>query len=139
MLVNELAQKSGVPAHVVRYYARIGLLAPSRNPHNGYQQFSNLDLTRLDFIRAGQRAGFNLATLNNLIEREDRGSNHCCKRMRENLLQRIENKRLELDALRLQLQRMEALLSDWSDDGGCGTGNPCICPRIEGNSALTCE
>lgn len=136
MLVNEIAQKSGIPAHVVRYYARIGILAPSRNPHNGYQQFSNLDITRIDFIRAGQSTGFTLATLNDLIEREDRGSARCCKRMRENLQQRIETKRRELDALRLQLQRMETLLSQWGESDGCATASQCICPRIQSNSRV---
>lgn len=139
MLVNEIAQKSGVPAHVVRYYARIGLLAPSRNPDNGYQQFSNLDLTRLDFIRAGQRAGLNLATLNSVIEWEDRGSQNCCKRMRDSLRQRLEDKRRELNALQLQLQCLESLLSQWTENGGCSKGNQCICPRIENNNPLTCE
>ena len=139
MLVHEIAQKSGVAAHVVRYYARIGLLAPSRNPDNGYQQFSNLDLTRLDFIRVGQRAGLNLATLNSLIEWEDRGSQNCCKRMRENLRQRLEDKRRELDLLREQLQRMETLISQWGEKEGCTIDNQCICPRIQRNAALTCD
>ena len=139
MLVNEIAQKSGVPAHVVRYYARIGLLAPTRNPDNGYQHFSNLDLTRIDFIRAGQRAGLNLATLNSLIEWEDRGSQNCCARMRENLRQRLEEKRRELDLLREQIQRMETLLSQWGEKDGCVTSSQCICPRIQGNTVLTCE
>jgi MerR family transcriptional regulator, Zn(II)-responsive regulator of zntA len=135
MLVNEIAQKSGIPAHVVRYYARIGLLAPSRNPDNGYQQFSNIDLTRIDFIRAGQRAGLNLATLNNLIEYEGRGSQNCCKRMHDNLRQRLEDKRQELGELILQMHRMERLLSEWGEDSGCNTGNQCICPRIEKSTA----
>ena len=37
MYVNELAIAAGVNAGVVRYYTRIGLLHPERNPDNGYR------------------------------------------------------------------------------------------------------
>ena len=51
MLVNELAKKSGVEAHVVRYYTRIGLLQPQRNPGNGYQLFGRDDRWRLEKVQ----------------------------------------------------------------------------------------
>lgn len=33
--VEAVAKATGIPAHVVRYYARIGLVKPQRDPCNG--------------------------------------------------------------------------------------------------------
>jgi MerR HTH family regulatory protein len=45
MTVLELARKSGVGGHVIRYYARIGLLQPTRHSRNGYKLFVDSDVS----------------------------------------------------------------------------------------------
>lgn len=37
--VTELAKRAGTPAHAVRYYTRMGLLTPERDPDNGYRLY----------------------------------------------------------------------------------------------------
>ncbi len=37
MIAHEIADLAGVKTNVVRYYSRIGLLRPTRNPENGYR------------------------------------------------------------------------------------------------------
>lgn len=51
LTVNELATQSGAPAHVVRYYVRIGLLQPVTTQDNGYRLFAAADASRLRFVR----------------------------------------------------------------------------------------
>jgi DNA-binding transcriptional MerR regulator len=63
MTVIELAKLVGVTPDVIRYYARIGLLKPKRNPANNYKQFSPADVKHVQFIRRAQRLGFALVEI----------------------------------------------------------------------------
>lgn len=47
MRVAKLAKAAAVSPETVRHYTDLGLLRPTRNPDNGYQQYSNADLQRL--------------------------------------------------------------------------------------------
>lgn len=131
MLVKEFADKAGVAPHIVRYYARIGLLNPSRDPQNGYQQFGQEDLIRIQFVRTAQSAGFTLSAVGDLLKDEVRGAAECCVRMRSSLRCLIDGARAEIVTLQSRLQRMESLLADWNDTRGCGKVRHCICPQIE--------
>jgi len=74
MLVKEFADHAGVAPHIVRYYARIGLLNPFRDPQNGYQQFGQADLVRIQFIRTARAVGFTLSAVGDLLRDEMRGA-----------------------------------------------------------------
>jgi len=63
MKVREVARRSGVADHVVRYYTRIGLLKPSRNLHNRYKQYKESDISRLRFIRQAKSLGYTLGEI----------------------------------------------------------------------------
>ena len=39
LTVTGLARRSGTTAHAVRYYTRMGLLRPERDPDNGYRLY----------------------------------------------------------------------------------------------------
>ena len=60
LTVNELAVQSNAPAHVVRYYARIGLIEPADQQDNGYRLFANKDAKKLRFIRMAKQLSFTL-------------------------------------------------------------------------------
>jgi len=68
MTVIELARQVGVAPHVVRYYARVGLLKPGRNPANGYRSFGHGDLERLRFIRLARRLRYSLQEIGMILE-----------------------------------------------------------------------
>ena len=44
MKVKEIAIGAGVNPDTVRFYTREGLLKPTRNPDNNYQQYDSEDL-----------------------------------------------------------------------------------------------
>ncbi len=56
MNVSDLARLVGVTPDAVRYYTRIGLLHPVRDPNNGYRQFSSSDIDR-HHVRHVQECG----------------------------------------------------------------------------------
>ncbi|NQD96766.1 MerR family transcriptional regulator, partial [Pseudomonas sp. CrR25] len=57
MRVAQLARAAAVSAETVRHYTDLGLLHPSRDPHNGYQCYSADDLRRLSFVARARRLG----------------------------------------------------------------------------------
>jgi DNA-binding transcriptional MerR regulator/ubiquinone/menaquinone biosynthesis C-methylase UbiE len=58
--VSDITQKLGIARSTLLYYERIGLVLPSRNPANGYRQYSEYDLNQLILLRQLQKAGFTL-------------------------------------------------------------------------------
>lgn len=60
MNVSEIARKTGVTPHTVRYYARLGLLKSRHDPRNRYKKFFEADIARLRFIVRARRLGFKL-------------------------------------------------------------------------------
>lgn len=65
--VAELARQADVTPATVRYYARIGLLSPEREPENGYRCFSASDLRRLGFIRKAQALGLTIRDIKTIL------------------------------------------------------------------------
>ena len=49
MRVSELAKNLEVNPDTVRYYTRIGLLRPRKNAENGYKEYDERDISRLNF------------------------------------------------------------------------------------------
>ncbi len=110
--VNALSKHSGVSAHTVRYYSRIGLLKPRRHPENGYRIFQYSDLSRLRFIRRAQNLGFTLNEIFEILDLSEEGRSPC-KRVRDILLQRIDENQKKIDELVRLQARMEKTLALW--------------------------
>ncbi len=112
MTVSELSKRGGIAPHVVRYYARIGLLDPARDPGNGYKLFSRDDVGRLAFIRKAQSLGYTLDEIRHFLDVSKKGGSPC-REVRKILHQRIaENRQKIVDLISLQ-RRMEQALTIW--------------------------
>ncbi|MCU7917052.1 MAG: MerR family DNA-binding protein [Candidatus Thiodiazotropha sp. (ex Epidulcina cf. delphinae)] len=130
LTVNELAVQSGAPAHVVRYYVRIGLIRPAGHQENGYRQFDNKEVSRLRFIRMAKQLGFTLNEIKQITRHSDLG-NSPCGDVRRIIQQRIKENREKIEQM-LQLQtRMEQALEQWKQmPDGIPDGNS-VCHLIE--------
>jgi len=73
MKISDIAERSGVPASTLRYYERLGILAARRSP-NGYRDFDEGHLERLDFIASAKRLGLELPEIRHLLELADKGT-----------------------------------------------------------------
>ena len=101
MKVKELAQAAEVSSDVVRYYAKIGLLSPSKNEINGYKQFDRSHLRDLNFIRQAKSLGFTLKEIQDILLESRKGESPC-PNVRHIIKHRIiENRR--------KLQELQAL------------------------------
>ena len=112
MTVTELARRAEVAPHVVRYYARLGLLQPGRHPDNGYRLFSDQQCKRLRFIRQAKALGFSLSEIRDILGDSEHGESPCPK-VRDILKKRVQRTRQELEELLHLQERMEEALERW--------------------------
>jgi DNA-binding transcriptional MerR regulator len=130
LTVSQLARQGGVAAHVVRFYARIGLIRPSRRHDNGYRLFDKSEVARLGFIRAAKHLGFTLNEIRQITARADSGSSPCAE-VRALMRERIVHNRARLDAMLIQQARMEAALAAWEEMPDRVPDGDSICHLIE--------
>lgn len=110
--VKELAKLCQVPPDTIRHYTRIGLLQPTRDPVNGYRQYTVSDSKRLDFIRKAKNLGFSLKEIEHILAESQKGKSPC-PLVRDLIRQRIQANRARLDHLLELQERMERALASW--------------------------
>lgn len=130
MTVLELAKKSDVTPHAVRYYTRVGLLHPVSDPVNSYKRFGNADVKRLRFIRQAQSLGFTLKEIAQIFDERCQGKPPCPK-VHEIIACRIKGNRDKLDELAQLQTRMEQVLAQWEQMPDKVPVGDTICHLIE--------
>ncbi|GMR09010.1 MAG: Cd(II)/Pb(II)-responsive transcriptional regulator [Gammaproteobacteria bacterium] len=130
LTVTELANESGTTPHAVRYYTRLGLLRPERNPDNGYRLYLFREVNWLRFIRQAKHLGFTLHEIHEIMSHSDHGESPC-PRVREILQQRIEENHDRLDELMKLQTRMEKALNDWEKMPDGAPDGHSVCHLIE--------
>ena len=121
MNVSQLAKAVSVNPSVIRYYTRVDLLHPDRNPENGYRQYAPADIARVRFIRKAKWLGFTISDVKMILERADTGKSPCGK-VRSTILSRLQENELRLKHLQDIQQRMETAIESWEgqEDGPPG-------------------
>ncbi|MGR9073015.1 MAG: MerR family transcriptional regulator [Gammaproteobacteria bacterium] len=128
--VKELSVLCKVSPDTIRHYTRIGLLQPTRNPENGYCQYTRKDSKKLDFIRKAKSLGYSLKEIEHILIESQKGKSPC-PLVRDLISHRIQENRARLEEL-MELQlRMEKALKKWTAmPDGVPDGNS-ICHLIE--------
>ncbi|WPC06642.1 MerR family transcriptional regulator [Pseudomonas benzenivorans] len=130
MRVAQLARAAAVSAETVRHYTDLGLLRPSREPHNGYQNFSADDLQRLRFIARARRLGFSLKDVQLILERTEGGAEHCGE-VRDLLGERLLALQAHIEECQRLALVMRSALDDWADKPQCAPDGQALCRLIE--------
>ena len=73
--IGTLAKKAGVNVETIRFYQRRSLLVEPVKPFKGVRHYSEGDLLRVRFIKQGQKIGFSLDEILELLSLED--GPHC--------------------------------------------------------------
>jgi DNA-binding transcriptional MerR regulator len=112
LLAGELAKACGVSTDTLRYYERVGVLAPPRRTHAGYRQYPADAVARVRMVRRALSLGFTLAELARIFRVRERGGAPCreVRAMAEVKLREIERQLEELTALR---DYWRGLLVEW--------------------------
>ncbi len=66
--VKELSTLAGVSVRTLHYYDQIGLLSPTRSEHNGYRQYDDAALLRLQQILFYRELDFKLSDIKELLD-----------------------------------------------------------------------
>jgi MerR family mercuric resistance operon transcriptional regulator len=103
--IGALAQKAGVGVETIRFYQRRGLLMEPERPLGGIRRYGQADVRRVRFIKEGQKLGFSLDEIAELLGLED--GRHC-REARDIALRKLSVIRARIRAL----QDMEKILSD---------------------------
>ena len=130
MKVQQLAEATRTSPDTVRYYVRIGLLKPKKNPVNGYKEFNLDDRQRLSFISRARDLGFSLADIQQIFEKADQGDSPCPV-VREIIEERLIEVKRKLDDMTALYNRMQTAVEDWRqrpDQEPCGSH---LCHLIE--------
>ena len=127
MIVNELAKNAGVTSNTVRYYTKIGLLEPVRDPINGYKLFHPDDIHKLKFILQAKELGFTLNHIKELLARVKEGESVCAL-VREQIEVNIHDCEQDISQLTDLKIRMESALQRWK-----------VLPNEEPNTNIWCH
>ena len=130
MKVSDLAKAAGVTAETVRHYTREGLLAPTRDPSNGYHCFDGQDLERLAFIQRARTLGFSIKEVRDILAHADHGDSPC-PLVRDLLAQRLPEIRERIQELEALAARMEEALNAWADMPDGTPDGHSLCRLIE--------
>jgi DNA-binding transcriptional MerR regulator len=124
--IGQVAKQLGLSTHTLRYYEKIGLLAPVAKTSGGRREFGSRDIMRVQFIKRAQRMHFSLDEIRTLIEldKADAVEKPQAQRLVQEKLDAVEESLSDLNQLKVDLlQMLTACLS--SVDGE-------DCPIIEG-------
>jgi MerR family copper efflux transcriptional regulator len=115
MKIGEVARRSGVSIRALRFYERIGLLAPAARRPSGYRLYGERELHHLAFIRQASALGFTLASIRPLVAAIDgrtRGAPRAgLVRMLGERIQHTTDQLARLTDLRAELERRRRALA----------------------------
>ncbi|MEQ1546085.1 Hg(II)-responsive transcriptional regulator [Methyloglobulus sp.] len=103
--IGELAKNAGVNVETIRFYQRRALLRHPVKPFNGIRHYTERDAQRIRFIKQGQKFGFTLDEIAELLSLDD--GRHC-QEAKEIALRKLVLIRERIEGLRM----MESALSD---------------------------
>ena len=112
MRIGDIAHQAGVSVKTIRYYERIGILAPAERESNGYRSYEPEVLDRLIFTRSAQAAGLTLGEIREVIAFRERGETPCA-----HVLELIEQRASELTARIAELEALRAELNILTERG----------------------
>ena len=106
--IGQLGKATGTAVETVRYYEKIGLLAPPARTSGNYRSYGQIDLARLSFIRRARDLGFGLAEVRSLLDLADDRKRPCGEvdAMARNQMEQVGRKIEDLQALRQELSSM---------------------------------
>ncbi|MDE1146777.1 MAG: helix-turn-helix domain-containing protein [Azospirillaceae bacterium] len=125
LTIGALARGTGVKVETIRYYERIGLLAPpARRGSGAYRDYDAAALGRLSFIRRSRDLGFALDQVRALLALADQRDRDCADvdTIARAHLAAVDAKIADLMALRQELGGMI---------GNCARGTVADCRIIE--------
>ena len=105
--ISELAAKTGLSAHTIRFYEKHDLIRASERSEAGYRYYNDSDIRRAEFVKTARNIGFSLEDISQLLSiRVDKPS-HSCQEVTDitqHKLDEVNEKLSELESMQNTLQ-----------------------------------
>ncbi len=130
MLIGELAKQTGVSTKTIRYYEKIGILPDAERNPNGYREYNQTDIHRLQLVAGARQLDISLPEIQEILDMRDRREAPCGKLLeiiadkRNEIQQRIE----QLKQMDIELERLHAIGKTFPKDDI--EGKHCICHLV---------
>ncbi|MEO8222809.1 MAG: heavy metal-responsive transcriptional regulator [Specibacter sp.] len=113
MRIGEAAAAAGMTAKTLRFYEEGGLLPAVKRSSNGYRDYNQDSVSRLEFIRRGRAAGLALAQIREILAIREAGEAPCTHvhDMLAGQLADLDNQIAELMALRSAVAGLHATVA----------------------------
>jgi MerR family Zn(II)-responsive transcriptional regulator of zntA len=112
MNISDVAERSGISPHTLRYYEKTGLISASQGSASNYRIYSQDDLTTAKFIKRSKACGFSLAETATLLAIKHDKSQHVCAEAKIITSTKITQQISQLQQMQKTLQQLECF--------GCG-------------------
>jgi MerR family mercuric resistance operon transcriptional regulator len=113
--IGVLAKRAGVNVETIRFYQRRGVLTEPDRPLNGIRRYAEADVQRIRFIKQGQKLGFSLDELTELLSLED--GQHC-REAQDIALNTLASIRERIEGLRTMENALSDLVESCSQNKG---------------------
>jgi len=122
MKIGELAGRTECPVETIRYYERIGLLAPPQRAANNYRSYGDKHAERLQFIRHCRALDMGLDEIRLLLGARDQPDSDCTdvNAVLDRHIERVAGKIAELAALASQLKHLRGCCVSTQASHACG-------------------
>ena len=114
MLISELAKRTGVTIHTLRYYENYGLFKGVKDESiktNNYKYYDETLIEKIQLIREAKEIGFTLSEIKGLLE--DWFNNHLSA---DKKIEALEIKIIEIDSKIKQFKHVKKMLIEGIQD-----------------------
>lgn len=122
MLIGEVATAAGMTPKTLRFYEEQGLLPPAPRDPNGYRQYGDDSVARLEFIARGRAAGLSVSQIRSILAVRAPG-NAPCSHVRDILAGHLA----ELDLKIAELTALQASVAE--SYAAVAAGDPATCDQ----------
>ncbi|HET7314222.1 MerR family transcriptional regulator [Salinisphaera sp.] len=122
LTIADAARAAACSASTVRYYERVGLLAPARRGDNGYRYYDAADVERLAFVNRARELGFSIASVRDLLRLADHPHEPCeaVDTLLAEQVRSIQGRIAQLRMLEERLQRLQRACNGDHPVNECG-------------------
>jgi DNA-binding transcriptional MerR regulator len=136
MRIKEISRRTNLSSKTIRYYEEIGLLPPPRRLPNGYRDYDEVDVERINFVVGARNLDFSLDDISEILALRDRREAPC-RVVLDLLRQRaneISQRIAELQRLEADLKRLHRLGQTFPMDDV--DGKNCVCHLVSERAAV---
>jgi MerR family Zn(II)-responsive transcriptional regulator of zntA len=113
--ISEIAARTGLSTHTLRFYEKNGLIDASQRTESGYRLYSESDVRKAEFIRTARNIGFSLDDISSLLSIRIDKSSHTCQEVTEITRRKLDDVNERIRELTSMQRTLTTLL-----DSCCG-------------------